>query len=405
MKQLMSDFQAYKLKTESDIDSLKSINDKIAEIEKQLTDDDQKEQIEQIKTSLTDLTTVVNSPNQTTKKQKMSLTESIKEMYSSDDMVKKIDDVATSSNKSFTIKAVADMGLSTNVDNHPTIPIYGIPLYQDPKLIRMNPTSVWDALPRRTTTTNTIYSPYEADREGEPAYVSEGAKSPQIDWSWKNKNFMVEDLKAHVIVSKKMMQNIPYMESKTNELLEKRLRSKGDTALVEGDGSTPNIAGLKILGTAFSGASTGMKGKLGVLTEDNKAEILVGVITQVQKANFTPNLILLNPTDISLSRLRKDSNGAFSVPEWLLPNNNFDTIKVVPYNGLTAGEFIVMDESLAVNWIQNDVSIEIGWINDNFIKGQYAIQASLSHVLEVNPNEAGGIVYGDFTSAVTELNK
>jgi HK97 family phage major capsid protein len=78
-------------------------------------------------------------------------------------------------------------------------------------------------------------------------------------------------------------------------------------------------------------------------------------------------------------------------------------VRVIETNFVDGDEFIVGDFSRYLFNIVDGLSIEIGYINEQFIKNQFTIRAEMYGMGRVKANEAFAFVKGTFTAAKASL--
>ena len=307
----------------------------------------------------------------------------------------------------FQIKmAAGDMAHGSNIDDYSAIPFLGVPVRTPVKDVVVAQPMLLELITSVPLNgTNAVIEQYLANDDGSPAYIAEATAKPKVDFDIKQKTFQTEEISAHVVVSDKMLRVVTYMMTQINIVLVRRIKVVMDLALYNGDGVSPNIAGLTTLGSAFDGTKTGLKGKLGTIVAEDRNEIMTAVRTQMVKQSFAPKYWLLNPTDVALLELQKDTND-----RPLLTNfadtlmQAFKRIPILENNNVPEGEFALIDNTWLLNYVLSDLVIEVGYYNDLWVKNQTAVKAFAEHVLVLNPNYSQAVIYGDFASAVGELN-
>jgi len=114
-------------------------------------------------------------------------------------------------------------------------------------------------------------------------------------------------------------------------------------------------------------------------------------------ANYSPDVILLNPTDFAAIELTKGSTndhyiyanptGSVAPQIWGLP--------VVETNAMTVGRFVVMDRNAAQIWDRQSASVSISYEEgNNFTKNMATILAE--ERLAFSIYLSGGIIGGTF---------
>ncbi len=322
------------------------------------------------------------------------------------EMAEKLNDLSASlkagkkGSLDFKIKA-ADMNIGTNIGDNPAVPAVNPYRRNEPVDVRRKGREVYDSINTVQIDTSTVYEDYEAADSGTPVFAADDAAAPDLDVTFATEAFTTKRISGYTGVSDKMLRVVSYIENKIESIIRRKLIVGVTTQMIEGDGTGNNLYGLKTLGTAFSLAGTGLTaGDLGVLTSKSKVEILGAAMLQAQRAFFNPDTKLISHGDVLGMKLRKDDNGSF--------DGAIQTAEAlqgaIPNQYIGSDEFIVFDSSIVTKYIQQDITVTMGYIDDMFIKSQTAIKVEMDMAQVVNPNEAEGIVYGTYTAAATALN-
>lgn len=162
---------------------------------------------------------------------------------------------------------------------------------------------VADLLGSGTVSGNAITYPVFAALEGEPAFINEGAFKPQVHLgapTWQTD--ALSEVAAHIKITDDMAEDLPYVVSEINTTLQYALAFVEETALLSGNGTTPNLRGL----LNRSGIQTLPKGK------DTDPDRIFQAICDVQEqSGLSADGIVINPADYSAIRLLKDGNNQY----------------------------------------------------------------------------------------------
>jgi len=147
---------------------------------------------------------------------------------------------------------------------------------------------VRDILPVGQTSSPTIWMPYESAITNGIARVAEGALKPQSDFTPAVVKWPVEKIATWIKFSEEILEDMPMFTSYLTTRWLELLKQAEDTKLLYGTGSS-DIKGLTVSGAAYVDVLAS--------TKVDRFMVLDAAVTQVQAANFTPNYILLHPTD------------------------------------------------------------------------------------------------------------
>lgn len=320
-----------------------------------------------------------------------------------EDNIDAINSIASGASKSadFEIKAAVGDMKTTNVGNYPSTPVVDSPVIGYGNA-RKSGKEIVESVPSVSTDTNTIIEMYEASQEGTPLYQGEGVAAPQVDYDYTPKNFNTQRISAFTRISRKSIRVQAELARRLTRLVERDLYVKIATAMIAGNGTAPNISGMKTLGTAFSGSATGLEGLVGTLTASSVIEVLIAAETQMAKANFSCDKIYLNPTQVALMQVSAlsataEQNVSASIQRLLA--------KTVESNSVPVGEFILVETDVMTNYFFENITVRMAQNDAADLKaGMVTTVTEADHALVVNPNDANGIVYGTFAAAATDLN-
>lgn len=209
----------------------------------------------------------------------------------------------------------------------------------------------------------------------------------ESDIKFENKSATIATIAHFVTASKQVLDD----QNGLQAYIEQRLRYGLDLAtedqLLNGDGAEGDIGGLLLAGnhTAFVGTGLGKTTPLDYLRRAK---------TQLQKAFFIPGALIINPTDAEAIDLLRDDEGRFLVA----PNSPIWGMAPVVTEAIAEGDFLVADfVNSAVIWDREEASLQLGYVNDQFIKN--AITLLVERRLQMSVTRPAGIIYGQFASA------
>lgn len=151
---------------------------------------------------------------------------------------------------------------------------------------------------------NTIsYATYGA-LEGGTAFVGEGGQKPQMhlpDPVWVTDS--LGEVAGWFKITDDMAEDVPYVVSEINTTALYDLASKEEAALLNGNGTAPNLRGLL--------NRVGLQTEASADTSDNIKAIFRASTKVSSASNFTADAIVINPLDYEKFRLTQDLNGQF----------------------------------------------------------------------------------------------
>lgn len=238
----------------------------------------------------------------------------------------------------------------------------------------------------------------------------EGVEKASMNWTYVEQKVPGEMIAVWTPVSRQALLNWPMLEQEIRFELTRYLLNALDQAVLNADGSNNTIFGIKYYATDFDAGSLA-----GTVVEANRGDVLRAAIGQVRKGavnaspligGFQPNLIVVSQdTYTSIDLEKSPLNGQYLLPRWI--NEDATRIKgvlVIASNFIDDDEFIVGDFSRYLfNFIEN-MRIDVGYINEQFVQNLVTIRAEIYGMGRVKNHERPAFVTGDFPTAIAELD-
>lgn len=299
----------------------------------------------------------------------------------------------------FTMKAAGTMQISTNYTG--TIGLTN----WDSEFARIQRRQPFMRELVRIITTDNMYIAWAEQKNADPGVagtVAEGATKPQTDFDIVEATAKVEKIAVWIKVSKEALADIKFLQGEINTELRELVALKLDEQILSGDDVSPNLKGILTVAPTFAAVST-----LALLVATpNRFDVLMAAVAQISAANFTADAVVINPADYYAMQLTKDANGMYLMPPFSSADGmTVAGLRVVANNGVAVGTFLVGDFKKATLAIREDVNIQIGYVNDDFIKNLVTILAEMRAVLFVKSNWVNAFVKGSFATAITAITK
>jgi HK97 family phage major capsid protein len=258
---------------------------------------------------------------------------------------------------------------------------------------------VADYINQGTTTSNAVSWVEQTNPDGSPAGTDEGATKNQIDFDLLVVTENVKKRTAFVKVSKEMLDDIDFMRSEIDTELMERLGLDVDSQMLSGDNIGANLNGMITQSTAFAAGSFA-----GTIEAANNYDVLLVAYNQIVTANFMPSTIFLNPTDMVGMQLTKGTDGHYITFPFVSPDGRrFNAIPVVENNGVPVGTFLIFDGSKAKAVVRENMTISIGYSNDDFTKNLVTILGEWRGLMLIKGNDTPAFVSGTFAAAKAAL--
>ncbi len=254
------------------------------------------------------------------------------------------------------------------------------------------PLTIMDVLPQGTTNAIMVVGMKEASRTNSAAEVAQGAAKPESALTFSQYNVPIETIAHFIKVSNQLVADAPAVMSYINNFLDYGLRERIDLQLLKGDGVSPNISGILDAGnfTAFTPTSGA-----NLVESINKAKYALWA------NGYTPDTVIVNPADWGAMELRREGAGTgaylYGAPGVHANVNPFG-VRVVLSSNMTVGQFAIGNFSVAsMLWLRQGITVEMGYVNDDFTKNLVTIRAEARMGLETRVPAA--VLSGAITAA------
>ena len=261
------------------------------------------------------------------------------------------------------------------------------------------PNHIRELIPVGSTDAQTIRFVKETGGEGGPAATAQGSAVPQIDFDLSATSVNVEKIGTYARITSEMLADTPQLSSYLSARIPSKVLDQEDAEILNGDGSAPNLDGLFTDGTAFAAGGFAL-----AVESANEYDVLTVAINQLNLANYTPNVIVLNPTDLHKIVLLKSTANEYlknQIYQGLAPTIN--GIPVVTNTACTAGKFLVMDSQRATQlWVRDGLGVEFSREDSTNFRDGFVTVKAVERVALTN-YETKAIVQGTFSTAKTAL--
>lgn len=238
-----------------------------------------------------------------------------------------------------------------------------------------------DVIPMGATTSNQVHYTQEDVFTNGAVEQIEGAVKGEADLTFKLVEEPVRTIAHFIKLSTQVLDDAPALESYVNLRLQHGIRQRLQRQIIQGNGTSPNISGFSASGrhTAFN-PTTGENG----LDAINRAKYAVIA------ADYSPNVVLLNPADWGAIEREKVSGGGYVLGDGAaityVANGMIPQVwglTVIPSNDVPAGKFFVMDSQAVQLWMRQSATVEMGYVNNDFTSNLVTLRAELRAALAV----------------------
>jgi len=269
------------------------------------------------------------------------------------------------------VKAVGDMTTSSLSGDEPRDYNFDVVMFPSQKV------NVSDLVGNVNINGGTYTYTREVTGEGSISTQTEGSSKTQIDYDFLNVDVSTDFIAGFARYSKKMKNNLPYLESFIPQALRR------DYFKAE------NAAFNTVLAAAATASSE-------IITGSTKAGMLVNEMSKLEDTNNDVNVMVVRPSDYyDILKTPKDDLAAIvSFENGILRVNGIQLVKAT---WLAANKYYVGDWS-RINKINTEgLSLEFSDVEGtNFVKNNITARIESQTALAVEQPTA--IIYGDFTA-------
>jgi len=186
------------------------------------------------------------------------------------------------------------------------------------------PTLLYNLFPKAVATSDIItWVELTSETQGAAA-TTEGNEFGQSDADWTSYKQGVEKITNYVKVSREMLEDIDFVQSRINELIGYHLADTRETELLSGNGSSPHLKGIT------NHTKTVSLDDYEGTTAANIYDVLLAIVTQIELGNTDNSLatgfmatdLIMNNLSYLKFRSEKDANNNYVIPPFL--GSNFD---------------------------------------------------------------------------------
>lgn len=231
-------------------------------------------------------------------------------------------------------------------------------------------------------------------------FIAEAVSKAQGQVQYQEVSVEVKKVAATLKVSKEMLTDLSFMQSEVNYDLMESVEQSIDNALLNGNGVGANLDGVINQSTAWSAGTFA-----GTINNANVSDVIRVGKAQIEASNFTPTHVILNPEDVAKIQLTKTAQGEYTYPIFMdqMGGMTLAGMVVVSSANMTADNFVIGDFSRFNVKYREALNMSIGYVNDDFQRNMVTILCEARLVSYIKANDQLAFVTGDFTTAIAAL--
>lgn len=231
---------------------------------------------------------------------------------------------------------------------------------------------------------------------------------PESAIAWQEYSANLRVIADTIPVTRNAYRHLGFIASEIDRLLRKNQAQRKDTQIYKGDGIAPNLKGIYTYTTAVTLASLPQYQQV---IMPNIADLAMNLSVYVSnkadasgaQSKYSPNVLFVNPAD-ALRFFVKSSDGHYQLPPFMQNQGRVGNLQIIESPKVTVNTLMVGDASYGTIYQSEDVVIEMGLVNDQFLKNQWTIRAEQELCfLQRNADLGAFVKVTDITAAIAAL--
>jgi len=224
--------------------------------------------------------------------------------------------------------------------------------------IKYDPTRavhVRQLLPQGSTSAEVVRYVKESAYDNGAAPKAQGSTLNESDFDLTAYDANVQKIGTYFRISEEMLADTAQLTSYLAARAPEKLLTVEDTQLLSGNGTAPNLTGIITSATDFAAGAFANK-----VEAANEFDVLTVAINQLALVNYTPDYIMLNPTDFhKIVLLKATTNEYLQEQVYMGLQPQFLGIPVVINTAVPAGDYLVGNFAVGTQlWIRQNLSLE-----------------------------------------------
>lgn len=224
--------------------------------------------------------------------------------------------------------------------------------------IKYDPTRavhVRQLLPQGSTNAEVVRYVKESAYDNGAAPKAQGSTLNESDFDLTAYDANVQKIGTYFRISEEMLADTAQLTSYLAARAPEKLLTVEDTQLLSGNGTAPNLTGIITAATDFAAGAFANK-----IEAANEFDVLTVAINQLALVNYTPDYIMLNPTDFhKIVLLKSTTNEYLQEQVYMGLQPQFLGIPVVINTAVPAGDYLVGNFAVGTQlWIRQNLSLE-----------------------------------------------
>lgn len=266
--------------------------------------------------------------------------------------------------------------------------------------------SAYDIFPKLTvsaTNTNGVIRYYDWDEDTivrAAAMIAEKGSFPQSTAKWKKGSISVQKVGDTLPITEEFLEDESMFAAELQMFLVTNVDIVVDDQIINGDGTGNNLTGVLASVDAFD--ATDYAG-----TVDNASiyDLIVKVsedITATGGSKYTPDVAIMNISDINKMKLTKDANHNYVLPPFVTRDGtNVSGMTIIECNAITADTMVVCDRKFGRIYEYAGLTVSKGFVDAQFTADEITMKVRKRLAFLVRAADKGG--FRKVTSIAADL--
>jgi HK97 family phage major capsid protein len=255
----------------------------------------------------------------------------------------------------------------------------------------------------RGTTTSKFVTYIQQTLQSTSDYVAESVAKPQGELKYTEVSKEVKKIAGVIKVSKEMLADLPFMQNEINTDLMASVSDDLENGILNGTGVGSQLEGMYTLATAWSAGTFA-----NTIIAANLHDVIRVACANIEAAKFYPTHVVLNPIDVAKLQLTKTTTGEYTYPIFYLDpvtsQPKIANLTIVSTTWMVAGTFLVGDMSRDYLKMRENMNITFGYENDDFTRNMISIICETRGVNYIKANDLGAFVKGNIQTSIVALD-
>ena len=207
----------------------------------------------------------------------------------------------------------------------------------------------------------------------------------------------VRKVAGTIKISKEMLADLAFVQSEINSDLMASVDQAIETGII--NGAMGGLTGILNVAPAFSAG-----GFAAAVPSANLADVIRIAAAQIEAANFQATHVVLNPADVAALQLTKTSTGEYTYPMFMMEMTTIAGLTIVSSTNIAAGTFLVGDFTKCNVRMREAMNLQVGYVNDDFQRNMVTILCEARLVEYVKNNDVDAFVSDSIATAIAAID-